>query len=515
MRPIALWRCASPSGRFGAIRPSLMAALAVAFGSPFAFAQDAARGPGISVVPVFSIVETYTDNRKLTTTDRQSELITQISPGVQISSRSGAVQGSLSYAASGVLYARDSSANTIQNQLSANGTAELVERRLFVDAAAAISQQAVSAFGTQSAGSVTDISNRTEVSTYSLSPYLRGRLLGSVDYQARLSYLRSSGSAGALGDTKALTGTAGLSGMVGRIGWSLDGSRNATEYDDGRRYYTGRFGGSLVSTSIPDLRLTVRLARESSDLNQSAAGNKTSWGAGALWTPGPRTTVGLDADRRYFGNSHALTLQHRFARSIWVYTDSRDVTTGGVSGRQTFSLYDLFFAQFASIEPDPLKRDTLVRNFLRANGLDPTTTTLGGFLTASPSVQRRQNLSVSLQGLRSTVTVAGFQSTSSQLDPAAAGGDLGQAAEVRQLGWNVTVSYRLTPVASFIVVGSMLKTPDSGSFAGNDLRTLMATWQSSVGQRAQVSLGVRYAVFDSEANPYHETALIGSLSLRF
>ena len=82
----------------------------------------------------------------------------------------------------------------IEMQVRGANPAELIERRLGVNASASISQQAVSAFGTQSASTTADNANRAEVTTYSLSPYLRGRLLGEADYQIRLAYSTSGSS---------------------------------------------------------------------------------------------------------------------------------------------------------------------------------------------------------------------------------------------------------------------------------------------------------------------------------
>ena len=484
-------------------------------GLPWMATQAYAQGSaGVTVVPTFSLSQTLTDNRKLSSTDRQADLITTLSPGVQITSRSGAVQGSLTYSANGLFYAKDTSASNLQHQLVAAGSAELIERRLGVDASTSISQQAISAFGTQSTSSSADNGNRAEVVSYSLAPYLRGRLLGEADYQARLTYSGSSSGAGSIGDTSSLSGSMGLSGTFGRFGWGLDASRSATEYSNGRRSFSGRAGGSLSATPDPEVRVALRLARDAGDVSTGSS-SVISWGGGATWTPTPRTTLSLDADRRYFGNSHTLSFQHRFARSSWSYSDSRSVSTGAVSGGSSFSLYNIFFVQLASLEPDPVKRDVLVRDLLRKNGLEVPSTNIGGFLTSSSSVSRTRTLTFTLQGLRDTYTLSTFQSTSTSLGSSVDTGDLGQASEVRQQGITFAFSYRLDPTSSLSVFGSTQKTLDSGRLAGNDLRTVTATWQASLGLRTQVSLGLRYAVFDAELNPYHETALLGSLSLRF
>jgi uncharacterized protein (PEP-CTERM system associated) len=67
------------------------------------------------------------------------------------------------------------------------GTLEAVEDWLFVDASATISQQYISAFGAVSPSNANIDRNRTETFYYSLSPYIRGRLLSSAEYLLRYS----------------------------------------------------------------------------------------------------------------------------------------------------------------------------------------------------------------------------------------------------------------------------------------------------------------------------------------
>src|SRR5688500_4678120 len=87
--------------RVRAFRPLPVVLGCVALSAPaFSVAQS-----GTTVVPTLSVSQTFTDNRRLSATDPQADSITQISPGVVISSRTGRLQGSLSYAANAVIYA--------------------------------------------------------------------------------------------------------------------------------------------------------------------------------------------------------------------------------------------------------------------------------------------------------------------------------------------------------------------------------------------------------------------------
>ena len=156
-------------------------------------AADSARTPEAAPVlgrkyfiePFASLTETLTDNGNLTT-DRQPDLINEASVGLRASANTARLKGYLDYSLRGLIYTKGTADNQIQNSLAAFGTAELLESRVFVDVEAGISQQLISAFGTQSPDSALGNANRTEVANYALSPYVRGRLGAAAQYELRL-----------------------------------------------------------------------------------------------------------------------------------------------------------------------------------------------------------------------------------------------------------------------------------------------------------------------------------------
>lgn len=497
--------------------PCLTGTVRVTLAGALVIASTAAASQGLRVQPTLSVTEILTDNRDASASDRQADLISQISPGVTLSSRGGPLQGSLAYSANGLFYARDSSLNAIHHAL--NGSARYVpwDDRAGITATASAGRQAVSAFGTQSTSAGLNTGNQSQVFSYSLAPYLRGQLLGNVGYRVQLAYTASRSDSDGPGDTTSLSGTAGLSGRLGRLGWGLDASRVITEQTNGLRTHNGRVVGSLNLSPDVEWQFSVRAGIEQDDLRSGQSQRSTTWGAGLSWLPGPRTSLRADIDRRFFGNSHSLSFSHRMARSIWSASDSRSLQDAGTAPRAEVSAYDLFFAQFASVEPDPVQRDLLVRSFLAANGLDPGSTVIvGGFITSAPSVQRRQQASMAYQGLRTTVTVSAFRSETRSVGLITTpGDDLADGRRVRQQGYSLSVAHRLTPHASLVIAASQQRTLDAGDRAGNDLQTITATWTARLGRQTSTSLGLRHTRSDSETNPYHESALIGSIRMQF
>ena len=489
-----------------------MAALAVN-------AQEAATRPGLSVVPSMGIQQTLTDNSQLTSTDHRGDLITQLTPEVRISSNAGRIKGSLDYSLQGLVYARQSSLNNVQQSLNASGTAEAIDNWAYVDAGASISQQNISALGAQSSDPALQTANRTQVTSIRLGPYVRGRLGGFADYEARLNWAATSSDA-----SNADSRTTGASLRIGsdasfaRFGWSADFSHQIVDFSASGSHETDRFNGVLTYAATPELKLSAHGGRELNDLLTLDKTGYNTWGWGATWNPTERTRLEATREHRFFGSSHSVRFEHRMPRSILTYSDSQDVSTnsaagGGASQRTVF---DLLFAQFASIIPDPIQRAAAVDTFLQNNGLTRTTLANGGFLTSAASVQRRQELSLAMLGLRSTVIVSAFRNAARRLDPALiVTDDLSNGNLLRQQGFSVNVSHRLTPQSALSLTLSQTRTSASVGDQSTDLRSLTATWSGRLSERADGSLSVRRASFASATNPYTENALIANLRLRF
>lgn len=505
-----------------------------------------ASAQNATIVPTFSISETITDNRDLRSTGKQAEAITTISPGVRISSRSGRVQGSLDYSLNALIYARDGSRNDVQHALAAGFSAEVVENHAFVDTRASISQQSISAFGVQTPSFTTSNANRTEVRTLTVSPSLRGKLGDLADLDARATWgVNSSGSSRAA-DSSNTSISLRASGGRGPIGWSTGISESTSDFEGGRKskqgqsdfsvsyrlsseyranlriaresndilstrqQHTNSWGGGLDWTPNPDLRASLRVARETTDGGLTPQPDRTSWGGGLNWAPTPRTNLSIESDRRFFGNSRSVSFQHRMARSVWSFTDTRNISTNltGNPGSGVLDSYDQLFAQYASAIPDPVLRDLFVRAFLASRP---------GFLTNAVTLQHSRNATVLLQGVRTNISFNVYATDSRRLDGASSAiDDLSLAGTVRQHGHSVTVSYQLAPITSVNFGYNRSSTDGFGTQSGNGQRAFTLSMSTQLFyQRTSLTLSLRRVVFDSAVQPYTENGATATLSVRF
>ncbi|SFC65898.1 uncharacterized protein, PEP-CTERM system associated [Polaromonas sp. OV174] len=473
----------------------------------------------VTIEPRVSITETLTDNVNLSSASKKSALITEVSPGIRMNIAGARLKGYFDYALNQILYSEGASPNRSQNALNTFGTLEAIDNWAFIDLSGSISQQAVSAFGTQSIDNTSVNANRTEVSNYRISPYVRGRLGDWASYDARYSRAVTNTDAAGTSGFTTVDGVVNFKGdsAFTKLGWSADVSQQRVDFNAGRATDADRFSLGLFYSITPQLKVSANAGREANNYTTLDKQNFSTSGVGVDWSPSEMTRLSASRDRRSFGDAHRLSFEHRTARTAWRFSDIKDASA---TPNQTVvgslgSIYDLLYSQFASLEPNPTARAQLVNAFLLANGISPNAVVVSSFLTSALSLQRRQDLSFALLGVRDTITFIATKSESSRLDTVSTGvDDFNRSDVVRQRGFSVNYAHRLTPDFSLGVLASQQRTSGVSSLQDSTIRFLNVSITGKVGKQATVSVGVRH-VISRGTSPYVENAITANLIVRF
>lgn len=474
-----------------------------------------------SVTPRIGLTGTLTDNINLSSTDKQTGFITQLSPGIRIDARTARLKMFLDYALNGLRYSTGSSSSQAQNLLNTFGTLEAIDNWLFIDFSGNISQQIINPFGVQSPSNAFVNTNTTETSTYRLSPFIRGQLGGSADYFLRYNASVTNNQNGSLSDVS-------LSQWLGQVrgntrfqnlNWTIDGSQQNTDYSRGRNYEDARLRGLLTYQLYPEFRISGSGGYETNNYQSIDNEGQSTYGYGFDWTPTERTQVSGFQERRFFGNGHNVLISHRFPLSSIRYTDIRDVslipnqfTTYGLG-----TVYDQYFDQFTSLIPDPVARAAYVNNLLNQAGIAPDAQAVSDYAAQRPRVQRRQQLTYVLYGARNSLTLIAARNENEALTVFGQNTAIaGEASRVVQQGFTIAFSHRLTPLSGLNLLGSRM---ESQSGLTNSLDTTMTTYQIGVstrlGAKTVGALNARHSNFDSSSNSYSENALIASVMMYF
>lgn len=462
------------------LRPSAVIALLALTG--------ASVNAEVTIDPRVGLTETLTDNVRLDDANKKTELVTQVSPGIRVDIKGAKLKTFFDYALTHVSYAHGTSSGRTQNALNTFGTFEAVDDWAFLDFSGSISQQAVSAFQAQAIDNTAINANRAEVSTYRVSPYLRGRLGSSANYEARYTHTLTNSSSALSSDVTSTDGSIKLTGgsAFRRLGWSADASRQTADYSRGRSTESDRFNLGLTYAITPQVNAFVNGGHEANNFTSLDKQGYATSGFGMNWNPSERTKLSASRNKRSFGQAHNISFEHRSARTTWRISDSKDVS---VTPSQTGFL-------------------------LNSEVIQPSV--ISSFLTSAISLQRRQDVSVSLLGVRDTITFSATRSQSTRLDTLSIGqDDLNSSAVVNQRGFSVNYSHRLTPDYSLGVVLSQQDTSGALSTQDSTLRGLNVNVSGKVGHRTSATIGARRVVSSGSSVPYTENALTGNLNVQF
>ena len=499
---------------------------------------------GLKITPRVSVSGTFTNNVASSSTNPQSDLVLEAGPGVRMSSNGARLKLYLDYELTGLLYVQGNGGNQFRNALDAFATVEAIENWGYVDVNAKISQQSISAFGQPALGNASSNSNQTEVATLRVSPYIKGNANGLFDYAARYSQSFSRSASDRASDIDSVEAVATLrSSRVSRgLGWSVDASHRAEDYSLGRSTRSDRLNGGVNYSLNREFALSADAEQQSdnyrSGLRQSISSQRYGviWSPDAdarlavnhdtrgytgfdiNWAPTPRTKLTAMRALRSYGAVHSLAFEHRTRLTAISLRDSQDVASNvnRLVTASVGSLYDIYFSQFASIEPDPVKRAELTNAFLVANGLNPNAPVTSGFLASGLTDQRRQDLSFSLLGARTTLTLLANRSTSKDiLFLSDSNSEFRNASLIRERGLSLTLSYRLTPLAT--VNGIVARQRVSGSLATQEteLHQYIMSVTNRLTDRISGLVELRRNVFYSTTAPYNESSLMGKLIVQF
>ncbi|GAB3248756.1 porin family protein [Chitinimonas naiadis] len=478
-----------------------------------------ALAAGWEFAPRVTVGGTASDNATLSDTDKQSDWTTELSPGIRVKGSGGRLTLNFDYSLRALNYARHSKGNDVQHALNAFGTLEAWEKWLYVDASGVITRQAISAFGGTSSNTSID-TNSTETASYRVAPYIRGNVGSLAEYRLRYERMATRSKSDQVSDIDSGNWSGNLKGLsqLASLGWALDANHQSTSYENGRHSVADRLRGSLIYQTSPQIKISLFGGREANDYASINKEYWTTWGAGAEWSPSPRTQLAVSRERRFFGDANSVSFTHRTALTSWKLSSSKDVTIlpNQLNTVSLGSYYDLYFNLYQTIEPDPVKRAALVENFLRLNNIPTNGTVLGGFLTSNVTLEQRHDASFAILGSRNTIVLTATQSRQSALQTGVGvPDDFSKTQNIRQRGLGLNWAYRLSPLSSVTASFSKVNSKglsDPALETTQDIMQLIFTTQLSPKTRASIS--ARHTATDG-STAYSENAVTGFLSHEF
>lgn len=514
---------------------SRLALLPLAAGLAAAFPVHAAW----DFTPLAAARVTYSDNVALAQDDRaQSGMVLQLTPGFQLLNRSQRFDFSLDYALNLYEYSggRRSGAQRHSQDLNSRLKARLVEDLLYMDAQAGIHQQATSAFGPQQSNNDYVRTNRNEVRSYRVSPYLVHRFGAFANGELRYSHDTVSTDNVGMRNSDGNTISARLSSgpTFRRFGWDASAMRSVIEEE--LPVTGGGTRGQSTSSKAANLNLRYTATQQLNigmfggydDYDYSGLGGAQSgaaYGANVTWTPSARTSLQASAGHRFYGPSYSLALQHRSRGTVWniVYSDSVSSTRSQFLLPQAISTATMLDNLFRAQIPDPLVRAAAVQAYIQSAGLPPALATSVNFLSNRYSLQKQLNASVAWQLARTTSLFSVFKTrremlSSQQVDSALLGSSLLSLNDnTEQLGAMASISYRPGAQTVATLIGNAMNVKSLSDARTSNHRDLRLNLSRNYSSRTTGSVELRRVRGSSGVGgqKYTENAVSATLSTKF
>ncbi len=503
------------------VRPQALAVLAL-------LATQAA--PGIAAewrfTPELTLRETYSDNITLAPSgSEQSGFVTEIAPGFTVTGKGRRSQFRATYQARSINYSNSAGGSNIQNNLNADARAELIDDLLFVDGTANIGNYSTSPFGPQALDSSYATGNRSEVRTYTISPYARKRY-GSFA-QGELRYTHQGVSSDTGGFSNYNSDRINLNVNSGEefrtLGWDVAGSRQQSRYSDLDSVTSDYVNGTLRYKLTEQFSLTGSGGYERYTYQTGGeAPSGASWSVGFDWKPSPRTSLAATAGRRFYGDAYSLNGVHRSRYTTWNLSYNEDITTSQeqLANSGSVSTSSFLNQAFLANIPDPVARAQAVDAFIRATGLPATLANGSQGLSNRYFLQKRLQASVALTSGRSTAVLTAYNSLrrpqSNNASSSNLAGNQLYIDETRQRGVSGLYSLRLSPITSMNLNAQYYRTTSllTNVTDDNKLVTLGLSHQFATKLNGTVELRRYQGTFNQTGADFRENAISAYLTMR-
>ena len=416
------------------------------------------------VTPSLSLTETYTDNASLSSdANKRAQWITEAMPAIRITGQNSRVQLTADARSSFFSYSdgRPSNARRNNTRYDAAGQVKVIDELMYVDATVNAGTRAVSAFGPDENGvNRYTNENRTEVGSWSISPYLVQRFGNFAAATLRYTHNEVTSDSSRFGDSSADSVAFDLfSGRAWRdLGWNV---RYARENLDTELFGATVSENALVGLSYRvhrTLKLTATGGYDSYDY-ETTGGERTagaSWSTGFVWNPSARTSVDLAVGRHFLGNTGSLRAAHRSRHTVWrlSYSDGVTNTRQQFTGEQGVDTAALIDSLFAVTIPDPVARRQAVLDYLQITGLPLSTVESVNYLSNRYFRQKQVLASFAYTMRKHSSAVSAFATervalSTGEADAGLLGSEFFSLNDnVRQVGASASHSYRLNALTS-------------------------------------------------------------------
>lgn len=479
-----------------------------------------------TLTPRVELREAYTDN--LTLAPRGSErssFITEVSPGISLRGKGPDLTANLGYLMQNLYYSNnDNKLNT--NHLLGSNLRSKVAGDLFFDGKASITQQNVSPFRPRAVDSLSVNENRTEVRSYSVSPYLSHRFGDAATAELRYTHdaVRTKGNNLLDSDGNRVYFNVDSGPAYETLGWRANAEKQVI--DDDRRGRAELQRASVSGRYRFSRRWTwfANVGREKYDyFSTSDDPNGSFWMTGFAWNPSDSTGMSAKVGHRFYGRAYALNVMHRTGFVTFRASYDEEVASTRAQFLLPAAIDTAGFldqAWEASI-PDPEARRQAIERFIRNTGTPESLAEPLSTFSTNLYLEKKAQASVAFIGQRSTTILSAFHA---RRDPDAGrntgipgSGVASLDDNVRQAGTNVRWLYRVAERTTLLATAEYVRirseTTDRVDAHKLARVALMRTLRPNVDGSVEIRRNLQTS--NRAASDMRENAIVATVRIEF
>lgn len=310
--------------------------------SCFVLSLDVVAGEWI-VKSGLNVGEVYTDNVDLDESDKDSELMTVVTPKIDITGKGR--RGNVKALATFEMNSAGGDADFFSPRIQADADAELWEDLLFIEGDIYANQSLIDPFSKAGNSSLNSNDNVTTTYDYSISPYILKHFGRTADLTVRYTYDDQINTGDELSDStkQSVLGTLASGDNFSRIDWTLTTEYQETSFDGGG--FMGQDGENEQFTTSIKLgyqlfrRLNVNgtIGQESNSFSTADGDDPDDqfWDVGIRWEPTPRTSIDAGYGKHFYSTTPRFKFSHRMRKLTFESSYTRSLTDTRSERRNT------------------------------------------------------------------------------------------------------------------------------------------------------------------------------------
>jgi uncharacterized protein (PEP-CTERM system associated) len=389
-------------------------------------APAAASSQTWRVEPSTKATVTATNNSGFASSvDSGGDVILDLTPRVAVTGRGASYTLSGFAQATSLSYARESRPNEFIPSAQIALNANPVDRWLYFDAAAGVSQASVDPYSVVSNGALPE--ERLQTVQYRLSPYLDHAFTPAVSLQYRNDnvWTRRTGAAATIerrGKYELHSHTLVFAQRPEPLGFAIEGNQQASKYtsdpNSTLELASARF--VLSYAADPTLILGAVAGRERSEFALIKTSDSIR-GLRLRWLPTERSDLNVSVERRFFSDGWDVSWSHRspfLAMNLSLARQPSSQPSSFLLPNTGGDLRTLVDAAYTTRFPNPVERAAIVDLTLANLGTTGSTAEAIEIYSDYAQLVNRAEASVVLLSPRSALTFRVFRSKAEQLQHA-------------------------------------------------------------------------------------------------